>query len=228
MSEILRDPMWQFVGVLVTIIIGVISLIIVSAERRKKVLSYEIISSTSLISVRQEIRDKLKIVYQGKIISQLYLNLIKIINSGNLPITASDFAVPVTFVFKNGTEIITAEVSGKKPAGLEATVAYTDTQVVLKPTLLNSGDSVEIKVLSTGQGDVTSVNGRIIGVKEIKKVSSHGRLYMSMAIAGLLLFTVGELMGIYDLSLGWLLFILGVFLFFYGFLKSRLKLKVSS
>lgn len=217
--------MWQFVGVLATVIVGVISIILVLKERNKKALSYELVSHTSLVSVKKEVKDKLSIAYEGKPISQLTLNLIRLINSGNTPITTSDFVRPPTILFDESSEIISAEVSDKKPTGLEATVTYNSTQVTINPTLLNSGDSLEIKILSSGQGNITSVNGRIVGVREIANFAGHKSLYLVTAIGGLLLAMIGELLGVTVLPLGWLLFGLGFVIFFYAWSKTRSKIR---
>jgi hypothetical protein len=225
--DILRDPMWQFVGVLVTIIVGVISIILVLKERNKKALSYELVSHASLLSVEKEVKDKLSIAYEGKPISQLTLNLIRLINSGNTPITTTDFVRPPTILFDETSEIISAEVSERKPTGLEATVTHNSTQVTVKPTLLNGGDWFEIKILSSGQGKITSVKGRVVGVREIAHFAGHKGLYMAVTMGGLLMAMIGELLGLLVSPPGWLLFFLGLAIFLYAWLKTRSKIRAN-
>jgi hypothetical protein len=211
--------MWQFIGVLVTVIVGVISIILVLKERNKKALSYELVSHTSLLSVEQEVKDKLSIAYEGKPISQLTLNLIRLINSGNTPIATTDFVRPPTILFDDSSEIVSAEVSERKPDGLEASVTYNNTQVMINPTLLNGGDWFEIKILSSGEGNIASVNGRVVGVREITKFTGHKSLYVGIVIFGLFLTLAGELVGLRISSLGWLFFGLGFIIFTYAWLK---------
>lgn len=227
LAEVLRDPMWQFIGVLVTVIVGVISIILVLRERNKKSLSYDLVSHASLVSVEKEVKDKLFIAYEGKPISQLTLNIIRLINSGNTPITAADFVSPPTILFDEKSEIISAEVSEKNPNGLEASVTYNSTQVTVNPTLLNGGDWFEIKVLSSGQGNVTSVNGRVVGVREIVKLVEHKSLYMAMAICGILLLVIGELVALRVSPLGWLLVVLGFAMYIYVYRRPRKRIRSS-
>lgn len=224
MFDILRDPMWQFVGVLVTIIVGIISIILVLKERNKKALSYELVSHASLLSVEKEVRDRLSITYEGKPISQLTLNLIKLINSGNTPITITDFVRPLTILFDETSEIISAEVIERKPKSLEATVTHNRTQVTVNPTLLNGSDWFEIKILSSGQGEITSVSGRVVGIREITQYTWQGR-YFAAIMGGLFMTVIGELLGLLVSPLGWLLFFLGIAIFLYAWVKSGSKMR---
>lgn len=52
MPEILRDPVWQFIGAIFALAAIVIVVIIYWMQRQRKSLSYEIISCTPLLSVK--------------------------------------------------------------------------------------------------------------------------------------------------------------------------------
>lgn len=168
MSEIIRDPMWQFLGVIAAIIIGFVSIFLYLRDRNCKALSYKIVSNTSLVDVKEEIKEKLKIFYDEKPVLQLYLSLIRIVNSGNVPILVSDFTCPVTLTFAEKVQIVSTGIVEKHPKLLDATVSFSDNKAVLSPALLNGGDSLTIKILSSGAASMVTVDGRILGIGEIK------------------------------------------------------------
>ena len=57
MQEIMRDPVWQFI-VLAALALAtvVVSIFLVWMQRRRKALSYEIISRIPLLSVEEEVK----------------------------------------------------------------------------------------------------------------------------------------------------------------------------
>jgi hypothetical protein len=170
MSDILRDPLWQFVGVIAALVAISISIILYMKSRSRKSLSYVIISRTPLLSVDREIKKDLQILYQGKPIQQVHLLLMKLINSGNVPVTASDFERPFSLLFSEDAKVIAAEIIKTKPESLRATIAFENQKVVLNPVLMNGGDSITLKILVSKLNGDFKVDGRIVGVKEIKEL----------------------------------------------------------
>lgn len=168
MFELLRDPMWQFIGAIVAFIAIIITIIIYLKQRRNKLLNFEIISRTPLLSIEDEIKGNLQILYNGNPIEQVHLIVIKFINSGNTPITSNDFEIPINFKFGEESQIFTAEITEKNPTNLRASITIEGNSIVIDPTLLNSGDSITIKTLVSRFVDI-DIDGRIIGVKEIKE-----------------------------------------------------------
>jgi hypothetical protein len=133
-------------------------------QRQRKELSYETISSTSLL--REEVGGKLKILYDDKIVEKVYLIVVRIANSGNAPIRSDEYERPISLCFGENAQVLTAEVSETNPKSLQPTLTIENTQVVLKPILLNSGDSITIKALVSQYGGQLSVDARIVGVKK--------------------------------------------------------------
>lgn len=220
----MRDPMWQFLGVIVAIIIGFISIFLYLRDRNRKALSYDVISNTSLVDVKEEVKERLEIFYNKKPVSQLYLSLIRIVNSGNMPILASDFTCPVTLTFAEGTQIVSAEIIEKHPKRLEATVESRGNEAAVNLTLLNGGDSLTIKILSSGGEGTVTVDGRIVGVGEIKMYLEHARRYVILLLLGVVTFGIGEVFGLAGYVLGWPLFILGIAMVLYGWTRNPLTL----
>jgi hypothetical protein len=166
------DPLGIVIGVLGVLAAIVVPIIVSRLERRKKSLAYEILANTSLISIRDEIKDELQILFRGKPAESLHLILVKIINNGNVPIVPTDHIRPLSLSLGGMAEIHAVEVIESHPEKLEASVQVNENEIVLEPLLLNNGDWITLKVLATGLTDTPHVSARIIGVQSVRRVSS--------------------------------------------------------
>jgi len=169
MSDIFRDPIWQFIGAILAIIAILTSVGLYLRQRRHKQLSYAILSQTPLLSMAEEIKDKLQVLYEGKIVRQVHLIMVKIMNSGKIPILSTDFVIPINLDFE-GARILTAEIHKTSPQSLEASINIEDNMAVVSPNLLNEGDAITLKMLVSEFKDKIMVKGRVVGVKEIREL----------------------------------------------------------
>lgn len=168
MPEYLRDPIWQFIGAVLAIGAIAATLIVYRLQKNRKDLTYRVRSSTRVISVGEEIAGKLQITYEGIPITGAQLLVIEIANTGNLPVPSSDWETPITLRLKHGGVICSSELTATNPPNLEIKLKTDSEFVRIQPTLLNSGDSISIKLLITEFMEAPEVEGRIIGVKQIK------------------------------------------------------------
>lgn len=189
MSEILRDPIWQFIGTVVAAAAILVAIGLYLKTRKVRSFSYDIISQTPLLgrarALNGAIKEKLQITYEGKPVQQINLVLIKLLNSGNTPIISSDFEMPVKVGFGNDAEILTAEIQKRHPENLPTSIAIQRNEIVLSRNLLNKGDSITVKALVTKFQKV-SVDGRITG-SEIQKFKDRSEFYnaiLAIALTG--------------------------------------------
>ena len=80
MLDLLRDPLWQFVGVVLEI--GA-SVVIYRLQKLNKRLAYEIISRTTLLTVREELENKVQVLYDGSPVQSLTVFLVRVWNAGS-------------------------------------------------------------------------------------------------------------------------------------------------
>ena len=214
--EILRDSIWGFVIGLVVIILMII---IYKLQRRRKTLSYEIVSNTPLFNVHGEIKGRLQVIFDGKPINdKVHLVMVKIINSGNTPIKPDDYIHPISVNLGESAQILASEVYKTNPENIEASIKFKliieedsnnpniatmKSEVILNPTLLNGGDSITLKILTTQIADDIIVDGRIVGVKKINTRHSTIR------------FAIGDMEVITDNYVIFIVFI--IFIAFYIF-----------
>lgn len=190
MLAIFRDPMWQFIGAVLALLAIVISIILYLKQRRFKSLSYEILSCTPLLSIEDEIKGDLQVTYRGNLVEQVHLIIIRIINTGNTPITTEDFERPVNISFGEEAEVFTSEIVKMKPDTIEASIAIRENRIILTPTLLNEGDELTYKTL-VNKFDKININGRIIGVKEIEEYKESSLLFNVIFVLGVVVSIIG-------------------------------------
>lgn len=169
MLELLRDPVWQFIGAILGIISILAAIIIFLLQRNKKQLVYEIIAKTPLLNVSQEIENKVQILYEGKTVTKVHLIVIEFTNNGNIPITTSDYHAKVSITFTNTSKILSSSIDKTEPDSINPTINTQDSSIILEPTLLNSGDAIRIKALVSDFDEKTEIRGRLVGVKGISK-----------------------------------------------------------
>ncbi len=188
----LRDPIWASIFSIIAILVSVS---IFFLERKKKSLTYETISEASLLTLNEELNEKVQILYDGKVIKDVYLIILKIRNNGNSAILEKDFIKPIQINFSDKTQILSAEIIRTIPSNLNVEISLRTNQIGLAPVLLNSGDSISLKLLLTGHDGVMHLNGRIVGVREIKKSTSPtifiNKVEVNSLMVGVILYTIG-------------------------------------
>lgn len=175
MSELV-SYLTQF-GPLFTIIFGILSFITaiviayVNNRRLHKSLSYWIKTNTAIFSLEKGIRDKFQILYEGKEIENARLFIISVSNNGQQSIKKEDFDGDLEFVFSSDGNILFAEINHRHPDNLKIAVQQKANSLLIKPALLNPGDSFEIKGIVTSNNDRIACDARIEGITEVKKIN---------------------------------------------------------
>lgn len=158
---------WSLVGAIATIGAIIAAFIIYYLQKSKKRLSYEIISNTQLVGIKNKIQDKIKILYEDKLVENVHLVSIRLINDGNLPIAIDDFATPIRVQLGNNTNILTYEVLEQNPSELNATITRMEDRIEVQPLLLNSNDNFTLNILLNDYDESLCITARIKGVKNI-------------------------------------------------------------
>jgi hypothetical protein len=165
--DFLRDPIVDLIiGVVVTI---VVAFVVYVMQRNRKEMAYDVISNTLVLSIDHEVRGKIQVLYEGKPVDDARLVVLRIWNSGKVPISSNDFERPVTFDFGKDAEVLDATIFETKPSNLtdEAVLEKDINKVILRPLLLNRDDSIKFKVLLTRLRRNIQVSARISGINQI-------------------------------------------------------------
>lgn len=189
--EIFRDQIWNFIGVIIACVTLVITVILYFFQKNKKGLSYEILSKTSLLTNREKLEGKIKILYENQEVKNVKFLEIKILNTGNVGIPSSDYEKPLRFIFEEKAKILTSEIVKSEPKSLTTSLNIRQNEIILQPILMNSKDYIVIKVLVSNLiNEEIIIDGRIKDVKDIKK-QHESKTNLIFAFIGAILFTVG-------------------------------------
>jgi len=143
-----------------------VSLFLLGQRLRRKALSYTI-SETRVLSVHEEVKGRVQILFDGAPARDVCLFMITIKNSGSEPIRAEDFERPLGFRWEGPAQVLTADLVSVRPTSLRPVIKAGVSEISLEPLLLNGGDWLQIKALVNESGP-HSVDGRIVGVKRLK------------------------------------------------------------
>lgn len=161
-----RDPIWQFwvgaLSLLISAIAVLVTIILAARNRQRKLLTYEIISNTSVINVENDVGEDLEILVEHKPVTKVRLHVIRLMNAGNMPIEAGDYPQPLRFQFRDPfspNPLIRCAISRTEPEGLipedhlKSLVSLDDNQtfIALKTPLLNPRDAIILRALLTAR-----------------------------------------------------------------------------
>ncbi|HCB01773.1 MAG TPA: hypothetical protein DEP19_05265 [Anaerolineae bacterium] len=221
MIDIFRDPIWQFV-------IGIVTLLVtiwLAMRSFAKKLSYEIIAQTTLVSITKENeKNRIKVLFDKKTIANAELLLIKIKNTGVIPIKSSDFETPLRLSLGKSARILSADIYDLYPSNLQISFEVESKSLKINPVLLNSKDSFTIKIIADSPSKV-EVLGRIVGVKNINKFGeSYSRRVVTTSFIYLVAgaFALWIASGFTDYKVPFLIVALGFSFFFGGVILPRL------
>ena len=196
MIEVLRDPAWTFIGAALAVLAIIVSISLWAIQRRKKALSYDLLSKFSLLSIREEIEGKLKVLFDDKPVKNVHLFIIRLINTGNVPITSADYEKPVEFGFGEGARILSSEVIATTPENMHVETEEVDSFLVLLPLLLNPKDSITIKLLVSDYSGPICAEARIIGVKNLEPLREGQWITPMLVFAGMAIMAIGLYWGL--------------------------------
>lgn len=171
--DFLRDQIWQFVGVAVTVLGLFISVGFSLKQRSRKALMYDF-EGTPLVSVKSKAKDKIQILYNYQGISDAYFLLLRVWNSGNVPLQPNDFHDPITFLFGTKAEILSCEVIETQPGNIKKklSVSHGKDVLTIQPLLLNKGACIILKLVLSGfTGDVKAET-LVAGLDRIQRAGS--------------------------------------------------------
>lgn len=170
------DAGWM--EVLIGAVALVVSIVLYRLAKKRKSLSYEVLSESPLVSISEEIKGNLQVLYNGEPAENIHLLLVKFVNDGNVPIAAADFERPLKLQFKDGSNIISAEKAQVTPENLNPSININGQAITVEPVMLNAGDSFAVRILMSQYGGGFDVDARVLGIKSVEMPSRRDRKLM--------------------------------------------------
>lgn len=187
------SEVWAFVDYYKMVILSVCAIVVaiigIYLRSSRKGFTYYLESANLVVNVEERVADKVSIFYEDMKVENVHLIGMDMWNSGNQPIRDSDFVKSVSFEFNEDALILSVSIVEKEPSNLEPIYEFSGNKMELKPLLLNSGDKICLNILvSDWDSDVLEVDGRIVGVKEIKYERESSRLVILFYVMGIIFF----------------------------------------
>jgi hypothetical protein len=175
-------PVWSFVAT----IAALIALYFAWPGRTDKGVKWGVVSQGPLVS--DDAKGRLTVLFDGRPRKDLNLAFLRLDNAGYGEIARGDFERAVSFDL--GAPVLRAEVAPNSTPDLGAVVSTTGSHVTLRPLLLNSGDSVVLKVFVAGPIGKVTATGRIQGVSRLVQSDFKDRSVVSWEFLPVLLSTL--------------------------------------
>jgi hypothetical protein len=183
MTDYIIDHLLEIIAILAAFVIFFMQI-------RRKALSYSILTNSSVISVSDKVKDRIQVIYDGRVVPSLRLIEIRIKNSGSLPIKPDDYVEPLAFRFSDDTKILSMEVIDNQSLGISLATKLSDqSRTMISKALLNPKDSFDIKILLSEGSTDFSLTGRIVGISKIQ-ASSNLRPSINIKLSTLVPFVI--------------------------------------
>ena len=221
----------SWINILLAALAVIVPIILLFISQRKKKLSCIFHPFFSLVDIRNEVKDRIKIFYNDELAENLSMRKVTIKNSGNLSIRKEDIIKPLEFVFENHIKIMDFRVTELKEEGIEIELKHNAdiNSIQCSFDLLNKGDEFTMEFVYLGEAKKSpNVISRIDGIKRIgvedytfsdvkeKRMQFVGNAYI---ILGPLISISGLLLAIFYTQnpIFYSLILAGIFTFILGF-----------
>jgi hypothetical protein len=156
---------WLQVGLAAVAIIVAVALFL--ADRRKKSLSYAVLSNRAIVTTPTNF--DLEVLHRGDRVANPWLLVLRIANGGASPVELSDYEQPIR-IRVDGARILSGEIAFTRPDGFRPCISNQSADALtLDPSLINSGDLLEIQMLLDGRPEHLRVEARLSGISTIGK-----------------------------------------------------------
>jgi len=150
-----------------TILGLIITILVILQPHTRKVLQVRYVAKVSLVRPEARVTSRVKVMFDSLVVLSPTKLFLRVTNAGDVPIEQRDIEQPLTFRFDKG-KVLSAILSSRSPANLEAELQMTDNGIVLRHGLLNPGDGVAIEALLDGDPPWPAAICRISGIARPK------------------------------------------------------------
>jgi hypothetical protein len=105
--SLIVDAGW--IGAIASLVAVIVTVILFFVARRRKSLSYQVMTENPLISIDDEIKGRLQLLLDDEPVQNVHLLLIKFCNDGNTAISTSDYERPITIKVTGDSKVLSAQ-----------------------------------------------------------------------------------------------------------------------
>lgn len=142
-----------------------------SLFEEKKAIEYSIVGEREIFNKEdyEENWPRLKFNMEDSELKNAILTVIKVVNSGKVPIKGDDFESPIRFDLEFGGGMMMPRVAASHPMDLPVDISVDDNSLLISPLLLNTGDYFYIEILTESKVSIKKVTARIVGIDVLKE-----------------------------------------------------------
>jgi hypothetical protein len=193
----LRDPIWQFIGAVLTAVTIFITIFLPLISGQKREISVKVSFST-ILSTREDLVDsEIKIYYKDEEVKKVLVSEVTFINTGNSTILPNEYIEPIALKL-NDCNILTASVVNSTPEWLKNSLRLTKinkTKIEINPNLFNSGENFSIRIFASDCSPGFFFTSRIIGIPQLNIIKDGPRFswigWLSIPLLAALLISFG-------------------------------------
>lgn len=148
---------WIAAGV--TVVGVILAYLTYRSQRGRKRLEYAVVTNRKILPGR--VARHLEVRHNGTELAEPSLLVVRLVNTGDKAITASDYETDLKVRFGGVEQIASAIWTGTRPQDLRPEIAVQGHEVLIKPTLINPEDILELQVIASGVADGATVTGRV-------------------------------------------------------------------
>lgn len=176
MLDLLRDSLWQGVGAGLSLIGTLVTLWAFYVQRSTKALSFSHFSYPVFAIADQSLATKITVMHQNRQVDRLSILWLDFSCNGKLSILRSDFERPISVTVDSSVTLLEAQSVKRRSTDQIASLNCESGRCEIAPMLLNSGDTLSIKLLIEGDTSKSSfvVDSKIVGVRDITSKGHKG------------------------------------------------------
>ena len=148
----------------------VVPLILYLLSKQKKKLICKLFPSLSLVDVQTQVKDRIKIYYNEKLVEDLSMTIIKVRNNGNQPIREKDIVKPLEISFSENLTVVDYSVINTEPEDITVNLESNTENNLIRCSfdLLNPNDELLLQFFCLGGNkEPPNINARIEGIEQI-------------------------------------------------------------
>lgn len=210
--QFLNNPLWQFtINATIGVLTIIVTIMIYRKQLSRKGITYQVISDTPILSLKDVVKGRVQILFDNKPVRDVRLIILKVWNSGTVPILPTEYIDLVKINFGGNAEILDVELLETVPSDIKekakSSLKIDVESVALEPLLLNGRDSLTFRVLlaQTPLTKVVKVNGRIVGINQILNLNKAtnpmrilGRVFACLSYFIFMSLVIYNLFSIYE------------------------------
>jgi hypothetical protein len=164
-NDIFHSPVWNVIAAVAALI--ALWFIYRQLGLSRKDLRCELVATAEMFSIRDEMRSNIQILVDGQSVHDMSAVVLKIYNAGRIPILRTDYEQPIEISFGEHANIVRCGVAQRTPDNIETSLECHLNSITVAPSMLNSGDSIQIVVWLTGFSGAIYPVAHIIGIRRI-------------------------------------------------------------